>query len=163
MSSKKQAKSASLHAGALVFLALYVIFDRHLFNRILGGVVFVVVAVNLVRLLRLRPQSVPVAKPESDEELTIAPDVSSASYVDVCMPPLGTDMRSASVLRWIKAVGDEVQIGEPIAEISTDFFDTEVVSPATGVIAQVVTPTGQTVPIGAVMALIQPNRAEERP
>ena len=58
------------------------------------------------------------------------------------MPQMGYDMHEGTVVRWLKAEGDEVQVGEPIAEIETDKAVVEFESTAAGVLSKVLVQEG---------------------
>jgi pyruvate/2-oxoglutarate dehydrogenase complex dihydrolipoamide acyltransferase (E2) component len=83
--------------------------------------------------------------------------VSSSSIetlIDVTMPQMGVSVAEGTVVEWKKQVGDWVEADEIIASISTDKIDTDVESPATGRVAEVITDVGETVDVGTVMARI---------
>src|SRR3954447_5036054 len=91
----------------------------------------------------------------------------SLDYVDVTMPQMGVSVAEGTVVEWKKQVGDWVEGDEIIAAISTDKIDTDVESPATGRIAEILVPVGETVDVGTVMARIatdarpgEPHRSE---
>jgi 2-oxoglutarate dehydrogenase E2 component (dihydrolipoamide succinyltransferase) len=69
---------------------------------------------------------------------------------------MGVSVSEGTVTKWIKQVGDSVQRDEPLLEISTDKVDTEVPSPAEGVVTQILVPEGETVEVGTVLATIGP-------
>ena len=71
------------------------------------------------------------------------------------MPTLGSDMTEGTLVEWKKKVGDRVVKGEIIAEVDTEKAAIEVESFYTGVIHQLITKPGDTVPVGTVMAIIQ--------
>ncbi len=73
---------------------------------------------------------------------------------DVVLPQLGETVTEGTIIRWIKQVGEEVDRDEPLFEISTDKVDSEVPSPASGILTQVVVPEGETVEVGALLAVI---------
>lgn len=73
---------------------------------------------------------------------------------NVVMPQLGESVVEGTVSRWLKQVGDSVQQYEPILEVTTDKVNTEIPSPAAGVLLQIVVPEGTTVKAGTVIALI---------
>ncbi len=73
---------------------------------------------------------------------------------DVILPQLGETVTEGTIIRWIKQVGDEVARDEPLFEISTDKVDSEVPSPAAGVLTKLVVPEGETVQVGALLAVI---------
>ena len=62
--------------------------------------------------------------------------------VSVTMPQLGESVTEGTVTRWLKAEGDTVQADEPLLEVSTDKVDTEIPSPATGVLTRIVARRG---------------------
>ena len=82
------------------------------------------------------------------------PVTSSTSGTVVSMPALGESVTEGTVTRWLKAVGDTVAVDEALLEVSTDKVDTEIPSPASGVILSIDVPVDATVPVGARLALI---------
>ena len=70
------------------------------------------------------------------------------------MPQLGETVTEGTVTRWLKAVGDPVARDEPLFEVSTDKVDSEVPSPAAGVLAQILVPEGETADVGTVLAVV---------
>ena len=78
---------------------------------------------------------------------------------DVVLPQLGETVTEGTILRWMKRVGDEVRRDEPLFEISTDKVDSEVPSPASGVLTEVVVPEGATVDVGTLLAVISDSAA----
>ncbi len=76
------------------------------------------------------------------------------TLVEVTMPQMGVSVAEGTVVEWKVAVGDRVEPEQTICEISTDKIDTEVPSPAAGVIAEIVVGVGETVDVGAVLARI---------
>ncbi|MGH9092287.1 MAG: biotin/lipoyl-containing protein, partial [Acidimicrobiales bacterium] len=70
------------------------------------------------------------------------------------MPQLGETVTEGTITRWMKAVGDPVSRDEPLFEVSTDKVDSEVPSPAAGVLAEILVPEGETVEVGARLAVI---------
>src|SRR2546429_6248957 len=74
--------------------------------------------------------------------------------VSVTMPALGESVTEGTVTRWLKQVGDTVETDEPLLEVSTDKVDTEIPSPAAGVLSKIVVPEDETVPVGAELAVI---------
>lgn len=74
--------------------------------------------------------------------------------IEVVMPKMGESIQEGKILRWVKNVGDKVERDEVILEISTDKVDTEVPSPAAGVISQVLFAEGDTVEVGKVIAVL---------
>ena len=73
---------------------------------------------------------------------------------DVTLPSLGESVTEGIVTRWLKNVGDVVLRDEPLLEISTDKVDSEMPSPAAGVLLKIVVPEGDTAAVGSVVAVI---------
>ena len=72
----------------------------------------------------------------------------------VTMPQLGESVTEGTVTRWLKQVGDTVAADEPLLEVSTDKVDTEIPSPAAGVLLAIRAQEDETVPVGAELAVI---------
>jgi pyruvate dehydrogenase E2 component (dihydrolipoamide acetyltransferase) len=72
----------------------------------------------------------------------------------VAMPALGESVTEGTVTRWLKQEGDTVEVDEPLVEVSTDKVDTEIPSPAAGVLRRIVVPADETVAVGAELAVI---------
>ena len=90
--------------------------------------------------------------------------------VEVTMPQMGVSVAEGTVAEWKKRVGDWVEADETIVEISTDKVETEVPSPATGRVTEILVEVNQTVDVGTVLARIdtaarpgEPHVAEETP
>jgi pyruvate/2-oxoglutarate dehydrogenase complex dihydrolipoamide acyltransferase (E2) component len=79
------------------------------------------------------------------------------TVIDVTMPQMGVSVAEGTVVEYKKQVGDWVERDEPIASISTDKIDTDVESPATGRVTEIVVPVGETVTVGTVLARITTN------
>ena len=77
-----------------------------------------------------------------------------ASTIDVVMPQMGSSVTEGTISRWLKQVGDTVQADETIVEISTDKVDTEVPSPATGVVIEILVAEGVTVDVETRIAVL---------
>jgi pyruvate/2-oxoglutarate dehydrogenase complex dihydrolipoamide acyltransferase (E2) component len=80
--------------------------------------------------------------------------VATGTQTDVVMPQMGVSVSEGTITKWLKQPGDAVARDEPLLEISTDKVDTEVPSPAEGVLAEIVVPEGETVEVGTVLARI---------
>ena len=80
--------------------------------------------------------------------------VSAGAGVVVTMPALGESVTEGTVTRWLKNVGDTINVDEPLLEVSTDKVDTEIPSPATGTILAIDVAVDSTVAVGARLALI---------
>ncbi len=70
------------------------------------------------------------------------------------MPQLGETVTEGTITRWMKSVGDSVERDEPLYEVSTDKVDSEVPSPAAGVLTEILVPEGETVEVGVTLAVI---------
>uniref|UniRef100_UPI003A9316F7 biotin/lipoyl-containing protein n=1 Tax=Corynebacterium variabile TaxID=1727 RepID=UPI003A9316F7 len=70
------------------------------------------------------------------------------------MPELGESVTEGTVTQWLKKVGDTVAVDEPLLEVSTDKVDTEIPSPAAGVLLEIRAEEDDTVDVGAVIAVI---------
>jgi pyruvate dehydrogenase E2 component (dihydrolipoamide acetyltransferase) len=86
--------------------------------------------------------------------------VATGTAVDVVMPQMGVSVSEGTITKWLKHEGEEIAADESLLEISTDKVDTEVPSPAAGVIQQILAQEGETVPVGAKIAVIGPEGAE---
>ena len=73
---------------------------------------------------------------------------------DVVLPSLGESVTEGIVTKWFKSVGDRVERDEPLFEISTDKVDSELPSPAAGVLTEILVEEGDTVEVGARLAVI---------
>lgn len=73
---------------------------------------------------------------------------------EVTLPRLGQGMESGTIVRWLKAEGDEVAQDEPLYELDTEKVTQEVESPAAGVLLRIVAPEGSEVPVGAPICVI---------
>lgn len=89
--------------------------------------------------------------------------MATGTAVDVVMPQMGVSVSEGTITKWLKAEGEAVQADEPLLEISTDKVDTEVPSPASGVVSQIVAQEGETVEVGATIAVISPQGAAPAP
>lgn len=84
--------------------------------------------------------------------------------VSVTMPRLGESVTEGTVTRWLKKEGDQVRADEPLLEVSTDKVDTEVPSPASGVLLSIKVAEDETVDIGVELAIIgDPSEAGGEP
>nr|MDQ2958693.1 dihydrolipoamide succinyltransferase [Actinomycetota bacterium] len=81
--------------------------------------------------------------------------------VSVTMPRLGESVTEGTVTRWLKQEGDEVAADEPLLEVSTDKVDTEVPSPASGILTSIKVAEDETVEIGVELAVISEAGAAE--
>ncbi|MBC7463947.1 MAG: 2-oxoglutarate dehydrogenase, E2 component, dihydrolipoamide succinyltransferase, partial [Actinobacteria bacterium] len=102
------------------------------------------------------PPAIEPAAPVASTPPAIEPaaPVASSTGTVVSMPALGESVSEGTVTRWLKNVGDSVVADEALLEVSTDKVDTEIPSPATGVLLAIDVPVDSTVPVGARLALI---------
>ncbi len=89
--------------------------------------------------------------------------MSTGMQTEVVMPQMGVSVSEGTVTKWLRQVGDAIGRDEPLLEISTDKVDTEVPSPAEGVVTQILVQEGETVEVGTVLAIIAPVGAEIAP
>jgi 2-oxoglutarate dehydrogenase E2 component (dihydrolipoamide succinyltransferase) len=95
----------------------------------------------------------------------------SDSATPIVMPQMGESITEGTVSKWLKAVGDTIEKDEPLLEISTDKVDAEVPSPAGGKLLEIKVQEGETVEVGAVLALVgaegavgsQPSAVDTQP
>jgi len=73
----------------------------------------------------------------------------------VIMPQMGESIFEGTITKWLKKVGEKIERDEPLFEISTDKVDSEIPSPAAGVVGQILVPEGKTVQINTVVAIIE--------
>ena len=81
----------------------------------------------------------------------------------VTMPALGESVTEGTVTRWLKNEGDVVAVDEPLLEVSTDKVDTEIPSPAAGILQKIVVGPDQTVAVGTELAIISADGAASAP
>ncbi|WP_199516145.1 2-oxoglutarate dehydrogenase, E2 component, dihydrolipoamide succinyltransferase [Nucisporomicrobium flavum] len=72
----------------------------------------------------------------------------------VKMPALGESVTEGTVTRWLKQVGDTIEVDEPLLEVSTDKVDTEIPSPVAGTVLEIKVPEDETADVGAELAII---------
>jgi pyruvate dehydrogenase E2 component (dihydrolipoamide acetyltransferase) len=96
------------------------------------------------------PRPDPVAPPAAAPASSSGP----AEGTSVTLPELGESVTEGTVTRWLKQVGDSVEVDEPLLEISTDKVDTEVPSPVAGTVLEIRAQEDETVEVGGVLAVI---------
>jgi 2-oxoglutarate dehydrogenase E2 component (dihydrolipoamide succinyltransferase) len=72
----------------------------------------------------------------------------------VTMPALGESVTEGTVTRWLKAEGEQIEVDEPLLEVSTDKVDTEIPSPVAGTVTKILVGEDETVPVGADLVVI---------
>lgn len=104
------------------------------------------------------PQQTQPAPQQPAEEAQEAPAPAqsggSAEGTDVTMPALGESVTEGTVTRWLKQVGDSVEVDEPLLEVSTDKVDTEIPSPVAGTLLEISAGEDETVEVGGKLAVI---------
>ena len=80
----------------------------------------------------------------------------------VTLPALGESVTEGTVTRWLKQVGDDVAVDEPLLEVSTDKVDTEIPSPVAGTLLEIRVQEDETVEVGAELAEVG-DQGEEAP
>ena len=73
---------------------------------------------------------------------------------EVTLPALGESVTEGTISRWLKAVGETVEVDEPLLEVSTDKVDTEIPSPVAGTLLEIRVAEDETAAVGAVLALV---------
>ncbi|ROR67149.1 2-oxoglutarate dehydrogenase, E2 component, dihydrolipoamide succinyltransferase [Agrococcus jenensis] len=115
-------------------------------------------------------QADPVAQAQDTDQAEISPTETqeagtkpSGGGAEITLPALGESVTEGTITRWLKAVGDTVEVDEPIVEVSTDKVDTEVPSPVAGTITEILANEDDTVDVGAVIARIGDAGSEPAP
>jgi pyruvate dehydrogenase E2 component (dihydrolipoamide acetyltransferase) len=93
-----------------------------------------------------------VASTQPVQSTTPAKIYQSGSLVDVIMPQMGESIAEGTIIKWHKKVGDKIGKDETLLEISTDKVDSEIPSPAAGVLAEILFPEQTTVDVNTVIA-----------
>jgi len=96
----------------------------------------------------------PQPEPQAPPAVTPPSAPPSGPATSVLMPELGESVTEGTVTRWLKKVGDSVAADEPLVEISTDKVDTEIPSPAAGILLQITAEEDVTVPVGGELGRI---------
>ena len=92
-----------------------------------------------------------------------APAAGSASGQEVILPALGESVTEGTVTRWLKEVGEQVEVDEPLVEVSTDKVDTEIPSPVAGTLLEIRIPEDEEAEVGQVLAIIGDSSAAAAP
>ncbi len=80
--------------------------------------------------------------------------------VEITMPQMGESITEGTVVEWHKKPGDRIEQDETLLEIGTDKVDTDVPSPAGGIVAEILVPEGETVDVGTLLAVITDEKEE---
>ncbi|MEZ0363370.1 2-oxoglutarate dehydrogenase, E2 component, dihydrolipoamide succinyltransferase [Mycobacterium sp. pUA109] len=104
------------------------------------------------------PEPQPEAQPEPQPQAEPAPQAEAqpagGDATPVLMPELGESVTEGTVTRWLKKVGDAVQVDDPLVEVSTDKVDTEIPSPVAGTLLSITAEEDTTVEVGGELAKI---------
>ena len=100
------------------------------------------------------PDPAAAARPELEPAAPAHQDSGGDTATPLLMPELGESVTEGTVTRWLKKVGDSVQVDEPLVEVSTDKVDTEIPSPVAGVLVSITADEEATVPVGGELARI---------
>ncbi|OBJ23331.1 2-oxoglutarate dehydrogenase, E2 component, dihydrolipoamide succinyltransferase [Mycobacterium sp. 1245801.1] len=104
-----------------------------------------------------QPEPAPEPEPQAQAQPEPAPAQQSSGGGDatpVLMPELGESVTEGTVTRWLKRVGDSVQVDDALVEVSTDKVDTEIPSPVAGVLISITAEEDATVPVGGELARV---------
>ncbi len=96
----------------------------------------------------------PEAAPKQPAAASSGGSGGAAEGTPVTLPALGESVTEGTVTRWLKQVGDEVAVDEPLLEVSTDKVDTEIPSPVAGTLLEIKAEEDETVEVGAELAII---------
>jgi pyruvate dehydrogenase E2 component (dihydrolipoamide acetyltransferase) len=100
------------------------------------------------------PEPQPPAEPEPAAASTAGEHAGTGTSHPVLMPELGESVTEGTVTRWLKNVGDSVDVDEPLVEVSTDKVDTEIPSPVAGTLVSITAEEDVTVSVGGELARI---------
>src|SRR5690625_536553 len=115
------------------------------------------------------PAAAPAAEQPAPAEAAEQPAADSGDREPITMPALGESVTEGTVTRWLKEVGEEVEMDEPLLEVATDKVDTEIPSPVAGPLVEIVAGEDETVEVGEVLAYVgsgapaQPEPAQPAP
>jgi 2-oxoglutarate dehydrogenase dihydrolipoamide succinyltransferase (E2 component) len=87
--------------------------------------------------------------------------MATTEAIDVVMPQMGVSVSEGTITKWLKQQGEHVEADEPLLEISTDKVDTEVPSPGSGVLTEILVQEGTTVDVGTKLAIIGGDGTQE--
>ncbi|WP_106506850.1 2-oxoglutarate dehydrogenase, E2 component, dihydrolipoamide succinyltransferase [Brachybacterium timonense] len=108
-------------------------------------------------------QEAPATAPSQQESAGDAQGSGSAQGQEVAMPALGESVTEGTVTRWLKSVGDTVEIDEPLLEVSTDKVDTEIPSPVAGTLLEIRVQEDEDAEVGSVLAIVGDASAASAP
>ena len=100
------------------------------------------------------PEPAAASDPEPATQQTPTDPAGTANGTEVTLPALGESVTEGTISRWLKTVGDTIEVDEPLVEVSTDKVDTEVPSPATGTLLEIRVQEDEDAEVGSVLAII---------
>ncbi|MEA2141858.1 MAG: hypothetical protein QOI64_288, partial [Solirubrobacteraceae bacterium] len=103
------------------------------------------------------PAAPPAPQPPSADGNAGAPREEQDALVDIVTPAGGESVQEATILEWSVQVGDSVNEGDTVVELSTDKVDMELSAPVTGTIAEILAAAGDTVAVGQTIARMRPG------
>jgi pyruvate/2-oxoglutarate dehydrogenase complex dihydrolipoamide acyltransferase (E2) component len=83
-----------------------------------------------------------------------------AGTVEIAMPQMGISVAEGTIVEWRVRPGDRVEADEPLCDVSTDKVDVEIPAPAAGTLTRIVVEPGETVEVGAVLAVLEVGEGE---
>ena len=110
-----------------------------------------------------QPAAESAPAPSAGEAPAAGSSGGSGEGTTVTMPALGESVTEGTVTRWLKAEGDQVEVDEPLLEVSTDKVDTEIPSPVAGTLSKILVGEDETVPVGADLAVVGGSGAGAAP
>ncbi|MDO4898831.1 MAG: 2-oxoglutarate dehydrogenase, E2 component, dihydrolipoamide succinyltransferase [Rothia sp. (in: high G+C Gram-positive bacteria)] len=111
-----------------------------------------------------KQEEAPAAEEKKEEAPAAAPaSAGSASGTEVTLPALGESVTEGTITRWLKEVGEDVAVDEPLVEVSTDKVDTEVPSPVAGTLLEIRIQEDEDAEVGQVLAIIGDASAASAP
>ena len=96
----------------------------------------------------------PAPQPAPQPPAAPAPAPAASDATEVLLPALGESVTEGTVSRWLRAVGEQVAADEPLVEVSTDKVDTEIPSPASGVLLEIKVNEDEVAEVGQVLGLV---------
>ncbi|MDT5141267.1 MAG: hypothetical protein QOI79_596 [Mycobacterium sp.] len=109
------------------------------------------------------PETQPRAEPQAPAASATSEQDTTGGSQPVLMPELGESVAEGTVTRWLKKVGDTVEVDEPLVEVSTDKVDTEIPSPVGGTLISITAEEDVTVAVGGELARIGTGAATAAP
>ncbi len=109
------------------------------------------------------PEPQPQAEPKPPAAPAAGEHGAAGSSQPVLMPELGESVTEGTVTRWLKKVGDSVEVDEPLVEVSTDKVDTEIPSPVAGTLISITAEEDVTVSVGGELARIGTGAPAAKP